>query len=389
MSLAVNTNADTITHLETWFIRRGVPHFIEDYSATQDVFTRALPALSLVFVFEMFGALNFDWELWANVLALLAGLVALIGAWALVNRARGRRPLQLPDELGPVELATFVLVPALLPLVFGGQVVSAAVTAVGNLALLGIIYLFTSYGVLPMTRWAGVRLGRQLGSVVGLLARALPLLLLFGVFLFLTPEIWQVAESMQGPFFWAVVGLFFFLGTLFLVTRLPREVRELATYQSAEELRGHLIGTPAEELTIRSMPDPPALSWRQWGNLGLVLLFGEGLQVLLVTIMIGLFFVAFGLLVMTAELQMAWSGVRELDTLATIRLWGRDIPFTVELLRMSGFLAAFSGLYFSVTAVTDATYRKEFFEDVVAEVRQALAVRAAYLAVRPGSGQSS
>ena len=188
---------------------------------------------------------------------------------------------------------------------------------------------------------------------------------------------------MQGPFFWAVVGLFFFLGTLFLVTRLPREVRELATYQSARELRDHLVGTPAEELHIEAVPDPPALSWRQWGNLGLVLLFSEGLQVLLVTIMIGLFFVAFGLLVMTAELQMAWSGVQELDTLATLHLWGREVPLTVELLRMSGFLAAFSGLYFSVTAVTDDTYRKEFFEDVVAEIRQALAVRAAYLAGLP------
>lgn len=378
------TESSAIAHIEVWFIRRGVPHFIEDYSATQDVFTRALPALSLVFLFEMFGALNFDWPLLANLLVLPAGFAALIGAWAAVNRARGRRPLQLPDELGPAELVTFVLAPALLPLVFGGQWISAAVTAAGNLALLGIIYLFTSYGVLPMTRWAGVRLGRQLGSVVGLLARALPLLLLFGVFLFLTPEIWQVAESMQGPFFWAVVGLFFFLGTLFLVTRLPREVRELATYQSAEELCDHLAGTPAEELHVETVPEAPALSWRQWGNLGLVLLFSEGLQVLLVTIMIGLFFVAFGLLVMTAELQMAWSGVQELDTLATLHLWGREVPLTVELLRMSGFLAAFSGLYFSVTAVTDDTYRKEFFEDVVAEIRQALAVRAAYLAARPG-----
>jgi hypothetical protein len=67
-----------------WFIRRGVPHFIEDYSATRDVFTRALPALSLVFVFEMFGALNFYWPLLANLLALPVAFAALIGAWTLV-----------------------------------------------------------------------------------------------------------------------------------------------------------------------------------------------------------------------------------------------------------------------------------------------------------------
>lgn len=103
--------SSAIAHIEVWFIRRGVPHFIEDYSATQDVFTRALPTLSLVFVFEMFGTLNFEWPLWANLLVLPVGFGALIGAWAVLNRARGRRRLQLPDDLGLAELATFVFVP--------------------------------------------------------------------------------------------------------------------------------------------------------------------------------------------------------------------------------------------------------------------------------------
>ena len=36
---------------------------------------------------------------------------------------------------------------------------------------------------------------------------------------------------------------------------------------------------------------------------------------------------------------------------------------------MAGFLAAFSGLYFTVYVLTDATYRSEFFDEVVGEVR--------------------
>ena len=44
-----------------------------------------------------------------------------------------------------------------------------------------------------------------------------------------------------------------------------------------------------------------------------------------------------------------------------------------------GFLVAFSALQFSVAAVTDATYRQEFFDEVTGEVRQALAVRSIYL----------
>ena len=44
------------------------------------------------------------------------------------------------------------------------------------------------------------------------------------------------------------------------------------------------------------------------------------------------------------------------------------------------FVAAFAGLQFTLSALTDATYREEFFERAVRGVRQALAVRALYLA---------
>ena len=39
--------------VERWFIRQGIPHFIHRYSAGQDVLTRAVPVLSLVFLGEL------------------------------------------------------------------------------------------------------------------------------------------------------------------------------------------------------------------------------------------------------------------------------------------------------------------------------------------------
>ncbi|HLF41060.1 MAG TPA: hypothetical protein VI854_06245 [Acidimicrobiia bacterium] len=375
-------NDRVIRRIEDWFVSRGVPHFIDGYSATHDVFTRALPVLTFLFLVEILGAVNLDWPWWANVAVLPAAFALLLAAWMLANRWRGRPLLQRPDELGVPELAAFVLAPALLPLVFGGQLVSAAVTALGNLTILAVIYLVTSYGLVPMTRWAAVQLRHQLASVLGLMARALPLVLLFGIFLMLSAEVWEISAGMEGPFFWAVAGLFFALGTMFLVSRLPREVRRLAAYAETDDLRQRLVGTPAEALPVHgALSEPPPLTWRQWGNLGLVLLFSQGLQVLLVSVLLGLFFVAFGLLAFRPETMAAWSGRSLAEPLATFELWGRDVRLTTELLRVSGFLAAFSGLYFSVTAVTDDTYRQEFYEDVVADVRQALAVRAAYLAV--------
>ena len=49
---------------------------------------------------------------------------------------------------------------------------------------------------------------------------------------------------------------------------------------------------------------------------------------------------------------------------------------------MSIFLAAFSGLYFTVYAVTDTSYREQFFTEITDELELAVGVRAAYLALQ-------
>ncbi|HDH03577.1 MAG TPA: hypothetical protein ENH15_04965, partial [Actinobacteria bacterium] len=75
--------------IERWFIRRGIPHFIEGYSASTDIFTRAAPLLTFVFLFEVLAALNFE-TAWANTLAVVGAFVLVLGVWAQVNRWRGR-----------------------------------------------------------------------------------------------------------------------------------------------------------------------------------------------------------------------------------------------------------------------------------------------------------
>ena len=60
---------------------------------------------------------------------------------------------------------------------------------------------------------------------------------------------------------------------------------------------------------------------------------------------------------------------------------------TRELLRVSTFLAAFAGLYFTVYAVNDHTYREEFFSEITGRMERSLGVRGAYVALRrTGSG---
>jgi hypothetical protein len=374
---------------EEWFLHRGIPHFIDRYRASEDVFTRTLPALTLVFLLEVLGAVNLDWVWWANLLALVGGAAVLVGAWSLVNRARGRPWHQRPDEVGTVELAIFVLVPASLPLVFGGQVASAALTALANLLLLAAIYAITSYGLVPMTRWALGQTVRQVGAVLDLFGRALPLLLLFTVALFINTEVWQVSASLDGVLFWATVGFFVLAGLAFLLVRLPSELGDLRDQIAGDAVVAATAGSPlapvAGRIVASGRVEVVPLTRRQEGNVLLVLLFSQAVQVLLVTLTVAGFFLVFGLVAIRPEVVGAWLG-EEIGRgeLASWEWFGRRMEITRALLHVAGFLGALSGFYFTVYVITDATYRQEFFEEIVGEVRQSLAVRNVYLAIVRG-----
>lgn len=102
-------------------------------------------------------------------------------------------------------------------------------------------------------------------------------------------------------------------------------------------------------------------------------------QIVLVALAIGLFYVLFGLFTMQIPTIEQWTGDPVGDTLATWRWFGADVVLTRQLLRSASFVAAIAGLQFVVTALSDETYRREFVENLQAELHQAFAVRALYL----------
>lgn len=380
---------DLIEQTERWFLRRGIPHFIHRYRASEDVFTRVLPTLGLIFVLEILGAANLEWPWYLNLAALVAAAALIVAAWAVVNRWRGRRWSQPPDDVGVPELAAFVLFPAVLPLIFGGQVGSAAVTVVANLTLLGAIYLVASYGLVSMTRWAYAQTTRQVGTVVGLFGRALPLLLLFSVALFINAEMWQVAASLAGPLYWSTVAFIVGVGLLFLLVRLPGEVQRLSDEATASFATDLLADSPLRGRDdLHPVEDAP-LSARQRGNVLLVLLFSQAVQVALVTATMAAFFFAFGVIAIRPEAMAAWLGDLDPGVLAEWRWFGYRMTVTRALVHTAGFLGILSGFYFTVYVITDATYRSEFFTEIVDELRESLAVRQAYLALVARAGSAS
>jgi hypothetical protein len=378
---------DLSRRTERWFVKRGLPHFIDEYRATTDVWTRAAPFLILVFFAELAFSLDEKREGVDELLPLLGGAAIFLAAIVGVNLLRGRSPLQRPDKVGTPELAVFVLTPPLLPLLFSHDHATDPLGAVAlNLTILLVVYVVTSYALVPMTRWALGQMFRQLANVADLMVRSLPLLLLFATFLFLTTEIWQVAADLEAPFFLIVAGMFLLIGTSFLVIRQRQEVERVSHFASWREVHDSCGSAPTCDLTVEALPEPPApppLGKRARLNVALVLVFSQGVQIILVGLVVGLFYLLFGLVAVREPTLESWVG-QDLDRIRETELFGTEILLTWDLVRVCLLVAAFSALQFTFSALTDETYRREFFEGILGEMRESLATRALYVEVLAG-----
>lgn len=255
-----------------------------------------------------------------------------------------------------------------------------AATVVGVLVL---VYAATALRMTTIATWAGKRTLGQLGLLVPLVTRALPLLLIFTVFFFINTEVWQVASSLPPGVLWLAVLFFAALAVLFLIARLPEEVDRVVHEVQDDGLvaacRGTSLEAMAEQLagngtSSRSLLDEP-LTRLERTNLLLVLLVVQAGQVLLLAVSVFAFFVLFGAVAIEPGVVESWIGTAPRGI-----GWGGD-PVSIELLQVAIFLAAFSGLYFTVYAVSDASYREQFFTQITTELEHAVGVRAVYAAL--------
>ena len=265
------------------------------------------------------------------------------------------------------------------------EVSVAPATLVTLVGLVVLAYAGRKLGAWPIARWAIRRTTQSLRLLFPMITRALPLLLLFMTFLFINAEVWQVSSTLDGAVLWVTVLLFCAIALGFLLVRLPEELdnvdREVEPATVVQVCRGTPLETYAQSVLDgahgpeRQLIEQTRVHGLERTNLLLVLVIAQALQVLLLAVSVFAFFVVFGAVVMTHGVQESWTGspIHEMP-LAT--------NLSVELLQVSVFLAAFSGLYFTVYAVTDETYRDQFFTQVKAELERAVGVRAVYLLAR-------
>ncbi len=225
--------------------------------------------------------------------------------------------------------------------------------------------------------WALRRAFRSLGLLLPLATRALPMLLLVVTFLFINADLWQVAATLHGGILWSAI-LFFILAALgFLVPRLAQEMDQVDVLDG-EALCAATEGTPLEEPARRLCAEDVDLSegadvaGLQKVNLVTVLVVAQAVQVVLLSIAVFVFFIVFGVVAIRESVIEGWLGPGSVTYPR-----GPEIA-SIQLIRVSTFLAGFSGFYFTIIAITDELYRKEFFSVILAELQRAVAARAVY-----------
>jgi hypothetical protein len=377
--------ADPLRLTERWFIRRGLPMFVEDYSSGRDVWTRALPVLVGLLVLSVFGTVFIARDGWSFAGAVVGTSACVVG-YALWNRRAGRRAFALPGRVTVPWLAVWVVVPSVLQLVVEHDLERFAAALVSGVLLLALIYGITRYALVALTLWAVRWTFQQLGDVGRLITRVLPLLLLALTFLFISTEVWQVAGTMSAPVLWATLAVFGALGVVFIVGRAREEFDKIEVETSRDAVVHAAVGTPLEAVapTLPDLERRVPMTGRQRANLLLVMVTAQSVQVAIVGVVVWGFFLIFGSLAISVAVQQSWLGsVGEVDV---VWMWSDGRALTRQLFRVATFLGGFAGFYATIYAAQDQVYRTHFAGRISDTLERALAVRRAYLAERRSHG---
>ncbi|MBE8518900.1 hypothetical protein ILP97_15480 [Amycolatopsis sp. H6(2020)] len=375
--------------VEQWFRRRGLPAVVRGRPA--QLLVRIGPAVVFIAAWQVLTALlsavdgetdaDFDRLLESDLFALgytglLLSLVVFpaLGSWLTARWVRRR----LVDRGGTVPAAVMaavfaVVVPVVDWVVEGDSVPLGLLT---QLAILVGLFAAAFVGVGSIVGWALRAAYRQTRLLGELTSRALPLLLLFTVFGFFTTEIWQVGAALPRQRMWLVVGLLALVAVIFLLGMLKDEVTRLTQSRTAPVGLDKLRETPLAAFLADDVPaERLPLTKLERANMVLVLVLTQVLQTFVLATLVFVFFVVFGIVAVQHSVIKAWIGRDP----ASGTLFGIQLPIPQELLQVSLFIAAFSGLYFAASTVTDAKYRSAFFDPLADHLAVSLVARDLYL----------
>jgi hypothetical protein len=324
-------SSNDVAKCEAWFDDHGLPYFVE--SAHAQIRRALAPRLVVA------------WAALAAVAGAGAGLLAAIAG-----------------ADGPTGV--------LVGLVAAGVVVALRAALV--------------FRVPRIARWALAHAWEGRSLLVPLATRALPFLLLFITFLFINTEVWQVASSLTRTLLWSCIAIFLVLAVAFLAPSFDKEIARLGAEVQGDRLAASCEGTPVAS-AAREILDQPHLAREVEGirlpglqrrNLLLMLFITQAFQVFSLALIVFGFFVVFGSVAIQPSVIESWVGHPPTYETGGLHLVSN------ELFSVAVFLSGFAGLYFTVQAVIDQNYRREFFSRIEDDLQRAIGVRKVYVALR-------
>jgi hypothetical protein len=367
--------------VDRWFLRQGLPHLIDQYSAREDILTRAAPVLSLIALGEVFLVFGDRYKGWAQFAVFIAAIAVLMATVAVINRLRGRRAMALPDDVGILEIVGFVVAPTLIGLLSTLEWANAGIFVLVQIAILAVVYLGTSYGVVPMLAQALRQVVRGFAESVALLAKALPIMLVFSLFLFINAEVWLIADDWNLPFYFLTVGVMAVLITILVAASIRSETDGLGHFVSWAEVYEWSRFSPVEAVVIHDAAkevDQPPIGRRARANVSLMLFTNHLVKVVIVMGVVFAVYVGFGLLSIREVTLSEWlmvDGIQESDIYFETHWMGARVVLTQQLLLVSGFIAMLCGIQFSIAQVAARSGGEDGLDSVQRDVRRALAVR--------------
>ncbi|WP_189787630.1 hypothetical protein [Streptomyces capitiformicae] len=348
-----------------------------------------LPTLSLVTVASLAWLLPLKAAGSQGRMLLGAVLAATLAAWAAI-RVFVRRLPRFSHTVTVAILATYAAMPVAVPLLQlalddtitppGGNGLGLLGFALFFATVFGATFLATTYGFGALMRRAIRHSVYDLRNSMHLLGRALPPMLLVTLFLFFTGELWQAMNRLTWSRLAFVIALFVGVTVLAAAVRLRDEIGRVEQDLSLPVLSKACQGTPLasvpiDELIPHGSLDPVPLNGRQSRNLLLMLATRQLVQAIVVGVALFSFFIVLGLIMVTPETAEQWIGAVPVQSTLL-----PGVP--VALLRNATLFAAFGSMYFTVTSMSDADHRQQFFAPIIDEVERTLAVHAVYLAIR-------
>jgi hypothetical protein len=223
-------------------------------------------------------------------------------------------------------------------------------------------------------RWFLAALLRSRSSLLSVL----PLLLVGVVLSFFSTETWQTIGSLHGLPIVLTLLLFVALGAAFVSSQARPDLRALAEFADAAELRSALpAGVRLSGLEADGAWQAPPLRRAERANLLLVSVLAQVIAATVIGLAVVAFFVLLGLFSISVPVTESWIG-HSAQVLVRFTVAGHEYALTSQLLRVSAFLGTFAGFYFIVSSSTDQRMRQSVSADHDEHLRTMLAVRLVY-----------